>query len=138
MEKARTRFLSTMLIIILVALVICIFNKTCFRRNYEVTHDKTDVEIAVPFFSYFLKSGEEDNKYTVKMASFRQREVVQEEINDYLKTLDILECKNAYYDNVSDISISKYEITSEGIWFLNTINLEYTLGNICEEAINEK
>lgn len=137
MEKARTRFLSMMLILILVALIICILNKTCFRRNYEVTHDKYDVEIAVPFFSYFLGSTNEDEKYIVEMASFRQREVVQEEIDGYLKTLDVLNCEDAYYDKASDVSVINYEINSDGFWFLNTIKLEYTLGNICEEVVNE-
>ncbi len=138
MNQRRNRWLAILIIIIIGLLFVCIFNKTCFRRNYEKTIGTQEITIGVPFFSYFNSEKKDKDVYIIDMTTLREYAVIKEEISDYLATLTKLEChKGYYYDKESDITIQKYDISRAGFWISNTININYSLGQYCTDIVPE-
>lgn len=132
MNQRNNRYLSILIIMIIALTMVCLFNKTCFRRNYTKTIKDQEIEIGVPFFSYFTDEQKSKDIYTIHMTTLREVAVVKEEIVNYLDTLVELKCqKGYYYDKTSDVTIQKYNITKEGFWISNTITLSYSLGQFC-------
>ncbi len=138
MKHKRNRVLSIMIIIIISLTIICLFNKTCFKSRYTKIIKNYDIEIKVPFLSYYTGETKKENVYEVNMTAIRELVVVKEEIEQYLAELDKLDCqKGLYYDKVSDITIHDYTISHEGIWFTKTITIRYSLGQFCFDNVDD-
>lgn len=136
----RKGIAKRIIIAIIILISICIFiiavsllcNKTFFQTTYS-SKFLNDVNIPIPRFSYYRRtSGFEE--FTTKLKTLKQPDEINVFINQYLNTLERIECQNEvyYYNNYNDFTIIQYRANNDGIGFINTIYISYTKGNICK------
>ena len=131
-ENKKTRKIVITLIIILIVIFIILFKFVSF--GYSVKHinysnDDKLINLGVPKFLFVMQNNE--NNYSFK--SFRGKNVLEEEIKDYLRTLNCVSCKNTvyYYDESADITIVSYSVISNILY--STISYSVRSGNYCNQ-----
>ncbi len=121
------------LIVILIVIFVILFKFVSL--GYSIKHvsysykDDKLINLGVPKFSFLMQNNE--NNYSFK--SFRGKDVLENEMKDYLKTLSNVSCKNTvyYYDESSDITIISYSVTSNILY--STISYSVRNGNYCNQ-----
>lgn len=128
---------ATMLLILIlfIVLVILVFNKSFFKRNFTVENDKGSIEIKMPLFTYY--KAEKDNEYTFKSIKRKQKLLNHFEKEFNGPNYTIYTCANhktpIHFNNKFNFFV--YDIKVEGKGFVKTIKFstgQATFNKVCE------
>ncbi len=130
--KLKKQFRNRLIIIfvfVLVIVLVFLFKMVSF--GYVTKHFRYSsklINLGVPKFSFLMQNKE--NNYSFK--SFRGKEVLKNEVKDFLNTLEFMTCNDTvyYYDKSSDVTIIDYNVISN--LFYSTISYSVRSGNYCD------
>lgn len=121
-------FITAAVLAVAILMVTLSCNKTFFKETYEADF-LSDVHISIPRFCYYRRTGGLD-EYTTTLKTLREPDEVDVFIDEYLRSLEIIESRDRmyYYDNEQDLSILGYRINNDGVGPVNTIYITYRKG----------
>lgn len=130
-KQFRKKFMIVLIVFIFI-LFIFLFKTVSF--GYDVQHVKYShyddklIDLGVPKFSFYRQISDENYSYK----SLRGKEVLKNEIKDYLNTLEFMTCNDTvyYYDESADITIIDYSVRSNLLY--STISYSVKNGNYCD------
>lgn len=118
-DKSKSKLLIIIINIILCLLLILGYllytNKTFFKTNYVGANHQ---EIFIPQYSYFKKSC---CMYVAIFYSLRNKDDLQNEINDYLKDFDYFKNNETYGYQKDELFIYEYTVEDKGLYRIITI-----------------
>ena len=130
-RKLPLTVIAVLLIFISLAVIITTLssNKTFFKSTYS-SDFAGSVVIPIPTFSYYRHTGGLD-EYTTTLKTLRQPDDVNVFIDDYLRTLEIVDHDGeiCYYDAENDFTILAYKANNDGVGLINTIYITYRKGS---------
>lgn len=118
--------IKSKLLIIIITIILCLTlilayllytNKTFFKTTYISANKQ---EIFVPQYSYFK---EDCCMYVATFYSLRNKNDLQNEINDYLKDFTYLNNENGYIKD--NLLIIKYIVEDKGMYRIISIQYDY-------------
>ena len=119
-------------VIFLLVISIVIMNNISYGYNiklvkYNHAGIKKDINIGIPKTSFMMKYN--DKSYSFK--NFRNKNILENEVKKYLKTLKYLSCNDTiyYYNESDDFSITAYSVDNHLLY--NTINYTIANGDYC-------
>ena len=129
MKKQFRKRLIIIFIFVLIIVFMFLFKMVSF--GYVTEHFRYSnklINLGVPKFSFLMQNKE--NNYSFK--SFRGKEVLKNEVKDFLNTLDFMTCNDTvyYYDKNSDVTIIDYNVISNLLY--STISYSVRSGNYCD------
>ncbi len=94
---------------------------------YNLSDGKQTVKLGVPRLSFMDKK----NDYSYSYKNLRGNNVLKNEVNDYLSTLDKIDCNDMvyYYDKKNDFTVINYDVKNNILY--NTISYDIRYGNYC-------
>jgi len=121
-------FITAAVLAVAILMVTLSCNKTFFKETYEADF-LSDVHISIPRFCYYRRTGGLD-EYTTTLKTLREPDEVDVFIDEYLRSLEIIESRDRmyYYDSEQDLSILGYRINNDGVGPVNTIYITYRKG----------
>ena len=121
-------FITAAVLAVAILMVTLSCNKTFFKDTYEADF-LSDVHISIPRFCYYRRTGGLD-EYTTTLKTLREPDEVDVFIDEYLRSLEIIESRDRmyYYDSEQDLSILGYRINNDGVGPVNTIYITYRKG----------
>ena len=129
--KNKKRFILIVIIsLLIISLVIgnnISYGYMVKKVHYHHAGIEKDINIGIPKASFMMKYN--DKSYSFK--NFRNKNILENEIKKYLKTLKYLSCNNTiyYYNSIDDFSITSYSVDNH--IFYNTINYTIADGDYC-------
>lgn len=128
-NKKKTFFI---IIISLLLISIVVINNISYgysikKVSYLHAGINKDIHIGIPKTSFMMKYN--DKSYSFK--NFRNKNILENEVKKYLKTLKYLSCNNTiyYYNDEDDFSITSYSVDNH--IFYNTISYTIANGDYC-------
>ena len=121
-------FITAAVLAVAILMVTLSCNKTFFKETYEADF-LSDVHISIPRFCYYRRTGGLD-EYTTTLKTLQEPDEVDVFIDEYLRSLEIIESRDRmyYYDSEQDLSILGYRINNDGVGPVNTIYITYRKG----------
>ena len=120
------------IIISLLLIGIIIINNISYGYNIKRVHYlhagiNKDIHIGIPKTSFMMKYN--DKSYSFK--NFRNKNVLENEVKKYLKTLKYLSCNDTiyYYNQEDDFSITAYAVDNHILY--NTVSYTIANGDYC-------
>jgi len=132
-KKRKLPLTVIAVLLIFISLIVIITtlssNKTFFKSTY-CSDFAGSVVIPIPTFSYYRHTGGLD-EYTTTLKTLRQPDDVNVFIDDYLRTLEIVDHDGeiCYYDAENDFTILAYKANNDGVGLINTIYITYRKGS---------
>ena len=135
-SKLEKQFRKKVIVILgVVIIIILIFLFKTFPFGYVIEHfryahyDNKLINLGVPKFSFLMQNNE--NNYSFK--SFRGKEVLKNEVKDFLNTLEFTTCNDTvyYYDKSSDVTIINYDVIGNLVY--STVSYSVRSGNYCDK-----
>ncbi len=133
MKKKIIISVLVILLIILILYFLILRNIYLGYKKISIIYDKENnsqtVELGIPKLSFMAK--ENDKSYSFK--NLRSNKVLLNEVKDFLKTLESLNCNNTtyYYDSKNDFTIVDYSVKNNFVY--NTISYRIVYGNYCNQ-----
>ena len=130
--KKTNKKLYIMITILIIIICILLFKLLSFGyivQHPSYTHyDNKTLNLGVPKFSFMMQNNDENYSYK----NFRGKEVLENEVNDYLKTLKPITCNDTvyYYDKSNNTTVIDYSVRSNLIY--STISYAVKNGNYCD------
>ena len=130
-KKNKNKLILIVCIFILIMIVGLFSNISFGYKNisviYEHTNNKRIINIGIPRTSFMKKYN--DKSYSFK--NFRNKNILENEIKKYFKTLKYMSCNDTiyYYNEVDDYSITSYSVTNHILY--NTISYTISDGDYC-------
>ena len=124
-------FILTIILLILGNISFGYYHK---KVNYSHFYKPRNITIGIPKTSFMMKY--HDKSYSFK--NFRNKNILEKEIKDYLKTLDYLTCNDTiyYYSSKDNFSITNYSVENHILY--NTITYTITDNDFCYmKKVNE-
>lgn len=123
LHKKRIIYLSTLFMIIIGILIInnISFGYTLKKFKFSHFHPEKEITLGIPKTSFMPKYN--DKSFSFK--NFRNKNILENEVKKYLKTLKYLSCNDTiyYYNDLDNFSITSYSVDNHILY--NTIS--YTI-----------
>lgn len=129
--KKKLSLITISIPLILLILIVIIRNiplgYTLESTIYEKEISSQTIILGIPKLSFH----ENIDYYNFSYKNIREKKVITKEINDFLKTLQPIECKNNtyYYNTKESYTITKYQV--ENHYFYTTIYYQVKEGRYC-------